>query len=373
MFVLKLQKILSNINMNHKRKHFHTLDAIRFFSFLLVLLLHIPHEKSSIISFFSKSGGIGVSFFFVLSGFLITYIILFEKKNYGFLSLKKFFIRRILRIWPLFYAMILFAYLTPYILNLLKISSSNDGYEPNLLTSLLFLENYKMMITNSFPNTSPLRVMWSLCIEEHFYIIWAIILKFIPSKKTPILIFVSIIIANISRFVYNFYDLNTIDIFTNIDYFAFGAIPAYIVILKESLLRKIKKISLMFKYFFTVTTISLIFLIPNIDSGNTNHLLPTIFGFLFSTVLLFTLPSTNFVHINDKYWFSKLGKYTYGLYLFHTIIINLILQAESMFPFKTNWLTLTSLTLVISTITSVLSFHLFEKQFLKLKRNFNKK
>ena len=154
--------------MNIDRNHFHTLGAIRFFSFMLVLLLHLPHENLPVISFFSKSGGIGVSFFFVLSGFLITYIILFEKKNKGALSLRKFLTRRVLRIWPLFYAMILFAFLTPYILSLLNITSSNEGYEPNLFSSLFFVENYKMMITDNFPNAAPLRVMWSLCVEEHF-------------------------------------------------------------------------------------------------------------------------------------------------------------------------------------------------------------
>lgn len=266
--------------------------------------------------------------------------------------------------------MIFFAFLTPYMLNFLKLSSSNDGYEPNLLTSLFFLENYKMMITNSYPNTSPLRVMWSLCVEEHFYIIWAILFNFVSSKKTPIVIFICIILANISRFIYNFYDINTIDIFTNIDYFAFGAIPAYIFIFKESLLKKTEKISLTIKYIVTITTIILIFLIPNINSGNINYLLPSIYGSLFSTIILFTLLKNNFIHINDKYWFSRLGKYTYGLYLFHTIIINLLLQTKTIFPFKMNWLLLTVLTLIISTITSVLSYHLFEKQFLKLKSNF---
>ena len=89
-----------------KREYFQSFDALRFISFFLVFLLHTPVDENSFMSFFSKSGGTGVSFFFVLSGFLITYILIIEKKNFNKISLKNFFVRRILRIWPLFYLMI---------------------------------------------------------------------------------------------------------------------------------------------------------------------------------------------------------------------------------------------------------------------------
>ena len=157
--------------MDSSKKHFHTLDALRFFSFLIVFFHHIPVPENSWFSVFSKSGDVGVSFFFVLSGFLISYILIFDKKANKTINLKNFLAKRILKIWPLFYAMLLFAFLTPFILKQLQLSFSNEGYEPNWLLSVLFLENYNMMLTNNFPNVSPLRVMWSLCIEEHFYII----------------------------------------------------------------------------------------------------------------------------------------------------------------------------------------------------------
>lgn len=94
------------------RKHFYTFNFLRFISFLLVFFHHTPISKSSFFYFFSKSGGIGVIFFFALSGFLITYILMHEKMSLGKILLKNFFIRRALRIWPLFYLMILFAFLT---------------------------------------------------------------------------------------------------------------------------------------------------------------------------------------------------------------------------------------------------------------------
>ncbi|MGK0390860.1 MAG: peptidoglycan/LPS O-acetylase OafA/YrhL [Maribacter sp.] len=356
--------------MTKTRKHFHTFDALRFFSFFLVFIHHLPGSNSPLISYFTKSGGIGVTFFFVLSGFLITYILLHEKLNLGKISLKKFFMRRILRIWPLFYAMILFAFLTPFILKLFHLSSSNEGYEPNWLMSILFLENYKMMITDSFPNVSPLRVMWSLCIEEHFYIIWGVAISFLSIKKVPHLIMFSILLANICRILYGYIGIETIDLFTNIDYFAFGAIPAYILMFKSELLHKIETLSLRIKYLLTFFAASLIFIIPNLEMEWLTYIYPLIYGVSFSMIITFTLCEKNSLHISDGYWISKLGMLTYGLYLFHPIVINLLIRTREMLPFQMNWGMFLLLSIICTIAISIISYHLFEKQFLKLKKYF---
>jgi len=350
------------------RKHFHTFDALRFFAFLLVFLLHIPKTGNIYIDFFLKSGGIGVTFFFVLSGFLITYILLYEKKHQNKISLKKFFARRILRIWPLFYLMIAFAYLSPYILNALNLPFNNEGYKPDLLTSIFFGENYKMMISNTFPNGAPLRVMWSLCIEEHFYILWAVLFYFISAKKIPQLIITSIIIANITREIYTHFGISHIDVFSHLDYFAFGAIPAYILMYKKNFINYLERIPRYFKYIFLALTIAIVFIIPNINFVFIEHLSPFILSLLFSVTILFTL-GNNSIHINDNLWFSKLGIYTYGLYLYHTIIILLLIQIFKYLSFS-NWYLLVITSLIITIGISIISYHLFEKQFLKLKKHF---
>uniref|UniRef100_UPI0006B589E8 acyltransferase family protein n=1 Tax=Mangrovimonas sp. TPBH4 TaxID=1645914 RepID=UPI0006B589E8 len=295
------------------RRHFHTFDALRFFSFLLVFFLHVPKTGITYIDFFLKSGGIGVTFFFVLSGFLITYILLYEKEHTKRISLKNFFSRRILRIWPLFYLMIGFAYVSPYILNALNLPFENEGYKPNLLTSIFFGENYKMMMTNTFPDGAPLRVMWSLCIEEHFYILWGVLFYYISNKSIPLLIILSIVIANIARLIYTYFGLGHIDVLSHLDYFAFGAMPAYLLIHKKSYISFVEKIPKYLKYSFLVFTISMVFVIPNISLVYIEGLYPTILALLFSITILFTL-GNNSIHIGDNLWFSKLGVYTYGLY-----------------------------------------------------------
>ncbi len=356
--------------MNTDKRHFHTFDALRFFSFLIVFISHVPSQETSWYNKFSKSGGLGVSFFFVLSGFLITYILIFEKSINNKINLKHFFIRRILRIWPLFYLMILFAFLTPYILNILHLSSSSEGYSPNWLASSLFLENYKMMFTHSFPSVSPLRVMWSICVEEHFYILWGLAVYFIPLKKINYLVIFSILIANISRIIYFYKGLESLDILTNIDYFAYGAIPAIILIKNEKVLDKIERISLTIKYLLSLFTILLVFLIPNINFATKGLFYPIILGLLFAFIIACTITKKKNLFIGEKSIFSKLGKYTYGLYLYHTIVINLFLQLFKGFSYKINWYSTGLIALCFTIMISYISYHYFELFFLSLKKRY---
>jgi len=347
------------------RVHFHTFDSLRFLSFLLVFLHHSPVPQGNFLHLFSRAGGIGVSFFFVLSGFLITYILILEKLNNDRILLKKFFKRRILRIWPLYYAMVLFAFCTPFIIRFLHLSSSEEGYEPHWFFTITFLENYVMMYTKSFPNVSPLRVMWSLCIEEHFYIIWGLIFYLISLKNVPKLILFSIITSFMFKVVYSMYDVATLDIPTNIDMFAFGAIPAYIFVFHKEFIGKIEEIPAVYKYSFALFILVIIVL-------TSSHLLfsdaivnSAIFGILFSVLILFTLGQRNVFQISDRSILAWLGKYTYGLYLFHTICINLFDKIGKIYDL--NWYIITILSLGATVILSFCSYHLFEKQFLKLK------
>ena len=75
------------------------------------------------------------------------------------------------------------------------------------------------------------------------------------------------------------------------------------------------------------------------------------------------------IYIHKDLWISRLGVYTYGLYLFHTIIILLIIQIFKMMSFY-NWFVLGISSLLITIMVSIVAYHLFEKQFLKLKRYF---
>jgi peptidoglycan/LPS O-acetylase OafA/YrhL len=99
---------------------------------------------------------------------------------------------------------------------------------------------------------------------------------------------------------------------------------------------------------------------------------PLIFGVTFSSIILFTLTPSNAIIIKDDYLISRLGIYTYGLYLFHTIIINFLLQLSKSLSFNLNWFVFAITALILTVMVSIGSYYLFEKQFLKLKKYFYK-
>ena len=106
-----------------KSIYFPNLNSIRFIAALLVIIHHIEQFKSVFNIYpnqmnnpvIGSFGPLGVRLFFVLSGFLITYLLFAEKEVSGTISITKFYIRRALRIWPLYYLIVLLAFfIVPY-------------------------------------------------------------------------------------------------------------------------------------------------------------------------------------------------------------------------------------------------------------------
>jgi len=251
-----------------------------------------------------------------------------------------------------------------------------------------------MMFNKIEPNVVPLGVMWTLCVEEHFYIIWGLSLFFhiiwglslffLKIKNIPKLIFFSIIIANVTRIFYYIYDIGFIDVFSNLDYFAYGAIPAYLLIVNENRFSDfISSVRLDVKWLFIVLIILYIILSPNIFYKYQTNIFykyqiliePAIFGLSFMILLSFTLPKNSTIKISDGNVLSVLGIYTYGLYLYHPILTSisykifgkLNLSVEN--PLYAFLFCLCAFGLTV--LTAYASYHLFEKQFLKLKNKFN--
>jgi peptidoglycan/LPS O-acetylase OafA/YrhL len=355
------------------RKKFHTFDALRFFSFLVVFMSHLPYN-SHFRSFESLKlrGDIGVYFFFVLSGFLISYIILLEKKETGTFNLKNYFIRRVLRIWPLYYLILLFAYLTPHLIHFIGLNSTNIGYQPNWLLSSLFLENYMIIYHNEFANVSPLPVMWSLCIEEHFYIIWGVILFYNRMKNIPFLIIVIMTFSNIARVLFYHNHLLFKDILTNFDFFMCGAIPAYLYVnYKEKTITYIEKVPTLFKSLLLATTVTYVLLAHNFNYFLKPLFEPVLLGLFFTMTIIIFLPKNNKIKIADSNLFSKLGIYTYGLYVFHSIFINLanVLYKKMNLNLSETicFLVIFSFSIITTIITSYIVYWTYEKPFLNLK------
>lgn len=351
------------------RQHFHSFDALRFFAFFKVFLLHLPLAAFPAFNYLKAGGGTGVLFFFVLSGFLITYILLVEKKQAGHINLRHFFLRRVLRIWPLYYLMLLFAFCTPWLLALLHLGSSQEGYSPNWLVSASFLENYHMILTNDHPNVSPLTVTWSLCIEEHFYILWGVLFYFLPLRRLPLIFVAGFLVALISRPIFLSRGWPTIDILTNLDFFVYGAVPAYLLVERPQVLKPIAEVPFALKLVLVALILAYVVISPNSSYRAQPYIEPVFLGLSFSFLLTMTLPKQNAIRIGDRSPLSRLGQYTYGLYLYHTIIINLLvhLWPAPLLDKPLPALGFGLLALGASIAVSILSYHFFEKIFLRWK------
>jgi peptidoglycan/LPS O-acetylase OafA/YrhL len=148
------------------------LDGVRGISILLVLMLHLGFS-------FIRGGFLGVDIFFVLSGFLITSLLVQEANTRGSISLKKFYIRRALRLGPAVFAFMLGTGI--YALMFLNHEQARLTYQGILLT-LSYVSNWVFAFNESV-KVGPLGITWSLAIEEQFYLLWPLILILLLKLK----------------------------------------------------------------------------------------------------------------------------------------------------------------------------------------------
>ena len=166
-------------------KHFAGLDGLRFVSISFVVLHHLFTFKKNFgftefdAPILGTIGFYGIQFFFMGSGFLITYLLLYELESNGKICLKSFFLRRILRIWPAYYLLILL-FLFVVKQDSFRIPGTTDQYlAADYVMSnrlyLLFLPHIQPFL---FPTAPLIHHTYTIGIEEQFYVIWGLLFFF---------------------------------------------------------------------------------------------------------------------------------------------------------------------------------------------------
>ncbi len=370
----------------NERLRFHTFDALRFFAFLKVYLLHLPYQlEAPWFNFIKGGGGIGVYFFFVLSGFLITYILVTEKMKEGKLRIGRFFVRRSFRIWPLYFLLVTIVFLLPYeFKEHIGLHMVGGGYEFDPKFSFTFLENYKMILMDNYPKTTPLNVFWSLCIEEHFYLIWMVSLAFIPVKRLPWFFGISVLVAIAARIVspmiLNNTHIDTGEILTNLDLFAMGGIVGYLVATNyQKVAARIHAIPMVVKVLFILLVIAMViarkYMLPAYG-GSLHFIRPTIIAATFALLIAVFVPQDSRLRIGDKNPLTFLGKISYGLYVYHIVLIHLTSKyCKNHDIALDNWTNMSiyiAFTFVATVVVSYCSYRFFEMPFLKLREKLAK-
>lgn len=377
--------------------HFSGLNALRFFAAYFVVLHHgetIRHKfglpNFNDYSFF-QNGAIAVSFFFVLSGFLITYLLLTEIEQTATVSLRKFYWRRVLRIFPLYYLLVFIGLIAiPILLSL--INYPNTQPYDTLTGGVLFLFFLSFVVNAAF-GSHFLEPLWSIGVEEYFYIIWAPLLKFFKKRPLSIIGFVIGFKAILTLFFIFFPSENTTfnlikDITASLkfDLMAIGGLGAYAVFKNRTALEKAFFFTPIFQVLLFVLLIIRFFF--NNDCVDNQGIIGFIYrGFVLTPVVnvftegvLFLWLLLN-VAINPRAFLklqnpllNKLGEMSYGIYMYQMLIIFAVVLAFKKMMFKMTPSVSSAFFYVLVTIgvigISWLSKRYFEDRFLKLKKRF---
>ena len=373
--------------IKEERVFFTGINGLRFIAALSVIITHIELLKG-VFSFKSywknplvfNIGGLGVYFFFVLSGFLITYLLLVEKEKFKTIKIKEFYLRRILRIWPLYYLIIIIGFFVlphfPQIHIYYLQNSFVENFNNNLLLYIFILPNLAYSMYIAVPHIGHI---WSIGVEEQFYLIWPLlILKTKNIMKLLLLLIVSIIAFKILVLLTNdffknenwYATLKRMVAMCKFECMAIGGVGAVLLQKNDT-----KYLNICYKKVVINTSLLLIpiliYLTPNfIQDG-----IHIIYSIIFIIVILNILGNKNIKIKLENKIFNFLGKISYGLYMYHFMIIPVILYILNKYKFTTNEFFLNfiiySTTILITILVSSLSYYFFENKFIQLKSKFS--
>ncbi len=352
---------------------FPNLNSLRLAAALIVIVGHIEQFKEHLGLPFrpghtAVEAKLGVILFFVLSGFLITYLLLVEEKQEGSISIKDFYLRRVYRIWPLYFLIIILTlFVIPHIpfFELTHLDSSAVFANLGMVSLLCFIILPNVVIT-SFGIVPYGNQAWSIGSEEQFYLLWPWLMKFIRNKW--LLIISTIVIYHLVRFGLNKMELegfmrgfrgfwNTF----NVDCMAVGAGFALIHFKGNTWLHKLcSHLSIQILAWLTL----LLIIFKSMWFGFFHY---QVFALLFG-VIIFNLATNKASIIKLEFApLSYLGKISYGLYMYHPIAIVLAIKLMLAIGGINNWI-LYPLALAFTIFIAALSYRYFETPFMRLKK-----
>ncbi|PWK17013.1 peptidoglycan/LPS O-acetylase OafA/YrhL [Arcicella aurantiaca] len=378
----------------HQPVYFPNLNGVRFIAAFSVLIHHTEQIKylmgfeNNYGNFFIKNmGKLGVGLFFVLSGFLITYLLFSEKKRRGDISAKDFYIRRILRIWPLYFIIVLLGFFVfpaiPIFNEPLRDQYYFDAdFFKRLPFFLLFLPNIGFVFYRSPYLCAQ---TWSVGVEEQFYAIWPWIIK----SKNPLKTFIKLLVGFLTILGLIWLYIFKISDFTEETKFKIqeglalffsqfriltmmiGGIGAYLVFTKKE-----KILSILFRKDVQIIVYAILALMLgtgfHVPGFNMEF-----YGFFFCFFILNVSQNPNSIIYLEQKIIHYLGKISYGIYIYHPAVIVLCINTihyffgdginHQLFNFI-----LYPTAILLTIMVCEISFRYIETPLLKLKDRFNR-
>ena len=349
-----------------KAVYLNGLNGLRAIAAISVLFAHttmdgisdfgIPHIQLPL-------AGYGVTLFFVISGFLITYLLLLEREKNG-INIRNFYVRRILRIWPIYYLFIIICFVASTFFPVFNsVFTSGISWYVFMLPNIPFIFSTGILILVHY---------WSIGVEEQFYLFWPWFVKYSLKRLliyTIILFFVLFFVKSGMWIIYGknnlVYRILGVNRFHCMLIGAFGAILFYAKnVIYLQLLQN--------KYLQIISW--LIFILVGIDLIQIPAPISSEFFGLISLVLVIGQVSNESKIINlELPLFNFLGKISYGIYVFHPIVIFLLsfliknININIYLKYGLVYSSVFSITIILA----FFSYNFYEMPFLKLKTKFS--
>jgi peptidoglycan/LPS O-acetylase OafA/YrhL len=369
---------------NSKRYYRPELDVLRFFAFLCVFCFHrmdyvsVDAKAQPFQYAIGTAGAFGVPVFFLLSSFLIVELLLRERQQTGEIHIKSFYVRRILRIWPLyfavFYGLVALGHFLPNV--------GPKGYGSWLAFSLFAGNWYIMRYGWIAGSVDPL---WSIAVEEQFYMAIPVISRVGGRKLLAAISVVLLVISYITsihyaHLVYSGESGQWVNSWFQFQFFAAGALLAIALHGEVPRWRLTSRgLVVVIAFVCWITAV----MGPGVKSYDAHTtVMGAIGGWLLvlAGAVLFFLATLGTPERYLPGWLTYFGRISYGLYMFHSFVFYCV------FELRRDWLesivtTLrlppasqsavgTALVLVITLGIASVSYRFFERPFLRLKERF---
>lgn len=349
--------------------YFQNLDSLRFIAFFFVFLSHLgpqfhfdQTDSFSFLNVVFQHGRTAVSFFFVLSGFLISYLLIKERFATKSLNIKAFFVKRIFRILPLYFIVCIIGFM---VIPIIFGETTNES----VLQHLFLVANFNQiqLASSGIENSMILAPLWSIAIEEQFYLVWPFLLLSLKPKRY-IYLFVFILLVSYSfiylnRHSYIVLMLHTVSVLPE---FMLGAIVAYWTYSYAKPIQIIQELPKWFLIVAYIVSISLILYLPPPYSYIAN---PLIFTFI---MLEQVFAKNSLFKVSAIKGLDYLGKISYGSYMYHSIVLFVVMYFFTQWDlFSWNSLLFKLLFIILSFVLTIglsyLSFNTIEKYCLNLR------
>lgn len=349
-----------------KIQYLKQLDGVRGLAAIMVMVFHFFQSKGlhgaawkEGLQKLSVFGQTGVTLFFVLSGFLITRILINTKTEHSFF--KTFYARRLLRIFPLYYLfLVIYYFVLPPLTHNAFIPFNKQWYFWVYLQNFAYTFNWNVAGPNHF---------WSLAVEEHFYFIWPVLVYFLSVKKIMHAAVVLIAVSFITRLVllnagYGVFYFT----FTNLDALAAGALLAVKEKRHGLASFSVKKFSLTLVLVFIPTIVIWVFTGGKslaIVQALKFPLLAFVY-YCFIGLVIAAGESTGIKLLFKNRPMLYAGKISYGLYVYHPLIFIYYTAYYTTGSFVADML----ICFIAAFAVASVSYYLFEAKILSFKKYF---